>query len=55
MATPGILAAAKEKGLDAQAFLANHDAYNFFAPLKALVKTGPTNTNVMDVRLVLVR
>ena len=53
-AGPGILAAAKERGLEPQAFLANHDSYNFFAPLGALLTTGPTNTNVMDVRLLLV-
>ena len=30
------------------------DSYHFFDRLGDLVKTGPTNTNVMDVRLVLV-
>jgi hydroxypyruvate reductase len=42
-------------GLNARDFLARHDAYNFFAPLKDLVITGPTRTNVMDVRLALIR
>jgi len=42
-------------GLNAAAFLANNDSYRFFEPLGDLVKTGPTGTNVMDVRLVLVR
>jgi glycerate 2-kinase len=54
VAGPGTLAAAKKKGLDPQAFLQDNDAYNFFAPLGALLKTGPTNTNVMDVRLLLI-
>ena len=53
-AGPGTLAAAKKKGLDPQAFLRNNDAYNFFAPLGGLLHTGPTNTNVMDVRLLLI-
>ena len=45
---------AGELGLDAAKLLANNDSYHFFEPLGDLVKTGPTNTNVMDVRLVLV-
>lgn len=40
--------------LDARAYLANNDSYSFFESLGDLIKTGPTNTNVMDVRLVLV-
>ena len=32
-----------------------HDAYNYFQPLGDLIVTGPTRTNVMDLRLVLVR
>jgi glycerate 2-kinase len=35
-------------------FLANNDSYHYFEALGDLVKTGPTNTNVMDVRLLLV-
>jgi len=45
---------ARQRGLDAATFLKRHDAYHFFAPLDGLVKTGPTNTNVMDLRVVLV-
>lgn len=41
-------------GLNAAALLANNDSYRFFAPLGDLVKTGPTGTNVMDVRLMLI-
>lgn len=40
-------------GLSAKDALARHDAYPFFDALGDLLKTGPTNTNVMDVRLVL--
>lgn len=45
---------ARSIGLDARRFLANNDSYHFFEKLEALVKTGPTGTNVMDVRLILV-
>ena len=49
-----ILAAAGEQGLDPADFLARNDAYHFFQPLEALITTGPTHTNVCDVRVVLV-
>jgi hydroxypyruvate reductase len=35
-------------------FLSNNDAYHFFERLGDLVKTGPTKTNVMDLRILLV-
>jgi hydroxypyruvate reductase len=41
-------------GLDAASFLASNDSYNFFTRVGGLLKTGPTNTNVMDVRVILV-
>ncbi|MCB4204846.1 glycerate kinase [Deferribacterales bacterium Es71-Z0220] len=34
-------------------FLRNNDAYNFFGKVDALVKTGPTNTNVCDIQIVI--
>ncbi len=39
---------------EARAFLDANDSYHYFEALGDLVKTGPTNTNVMDVRLILV-
>ena len=45
---------AAEKGLDPSQYLENNDSYHFFAQLGDLYKTGPTNTNVMDIRIVLV-
>jgi glycerate-2-kinase len=45
---------ADSKGLIAQAYLNNNDAYNFFAPLGDLIITGPTGTNVMDVIFALI-
>jgi len=43
-----------EKGLQIDAFLKNNDAYSFFDCIGALLKTGPTNTNVCDIQLILV-
>lgn len=44
----------KDVGMEAAEFLNRNDAYHFFEKTKDLLMTGPTNTNVMDVRLVLV-
>ncbi len=49
-----VLAAAGSSGLDPAGYIARNDAYHFFAPLGALLKTGPTGTNVCDVRVLLV-
>ena len=51
---PDTLARASAQGLDARAFLANNDAYSFFAALDDLIVTGPTRTNVNDFRAILV-
>jgi hydroxypyruvate reductase len=40
---------AREHGLDPEALLANNDAYHVFDPLDALLRTGPTGTNVNDL------
>jgi len=34
-------------------FLDRNDSYRYFESLDDLIKTGPTGTNVMDVRFVL--
>lgn len=44
---------AEELGLSPTQYIANNDSYNFFKPLGDLYITGPTNTNVMDVRIIL--
>jgi len=49
-----ILAAACRQGLDPADYLARNDAYCFFQPLGALIRTGPTHTNVCDLRVVTV-
>ncbi|MFZ5518268.1 MAG: glycerate kinase type-2 family protein [Candidatus Zhuqueibacterota bacterium] len=42
-------------GLKALEYLQRNDSYTYFNILGDLIKTGPTNTNVMDIRLLLVR
>jgi hydroxypyruvate reductase len=49
------VARARALGLDAARYLENNDSYHFFEPLGDLLKTGPTNTNVMDIRIVCIR
>ena len=53
--TPDTLARARAAGVDAQARLADNDGYGFFEALDDLVMTGPTLTNVNDLRAILVR
>jgi glycerate 2-kinase len=45
---------ALEQGLSPREYLRNNDSYHFFEALGDLVKTGPTMTNVMDLRILLV-
>lgn len=45
---------AVERGLSINAHLADNDAYPFFEASGALLKTGPTNTNVCDIQIVLI-
>jgi glycerate-2-kinase len=40
------------KWLDPADFLERNDAYSFFRAFDALIKTGPTHTNVCDLRVV---
>jgi glycerate 2-kinase len=44
----------KSIGLDAKTYLDNNDATAFFAATGDLLKTGPTLTNVNDIRVILV-
>jgi glycerate 2-kinase len=44
---------AREKGLDAREYLGRNDSYHLLKVVDDLLMTGPTLTNVMDVRLVL--
>lgn len=51
---PGTLARARAQGLDARAHLADNDGYGFFSALGQLVVTGPTRTNVNDLRAIVI-
>ena len=52
---PETLSRARSLGLDAAAYLADNDAYSFFAALDDLVISGPTLTNVNDFRAIVVQ
>ena len=52
--TPDTLARARRLGVNPRDRLANNDAYGFFAALGDLVMTGPTLTNVNDLRAILI-
>ena len=41
-------------GLDINQYIQNNDSYHFFKALGDLILTGPTHTNVMDIRIILV-
>jgi hydroxypyruvate reductase/glycerate 2-kinase len=47
-------ATAESLHLDPATFLGRHDAYHFFEATGDLLKTGLTQTNVMDVRVILI-
>jgi hydroxypyruvate reductase len=49
-----LLNRAKAAGLDPQEFLEINNSYPFFERTGGLLKTGPTHTNVMDLRVVLI-
>jgi hydroxypyruvate reductase/glycerate 2-kinase len=46
---------AAQRSLNASEYLGRHDAYRFFDLTGDLIRTGLTETNVMDVRVILVR
>ena len=52
--TPSTLTRARKLGLDPRAVLSAHDSYGLFEAVGDLVRTGPTLTNVNDLRAVLV-
>ena len=45
---------ARKLGMDPGHYLRENDSYHFFEALNDLIITGPTFTNVMDLRIVLV-
>lgn len=51
---PHTLSRGTAMGLSAEDFLKRHDSYSYFKELDDLAMTGPTLTNVNDIRLILV-
>ena len=54
IATPDTLDRARAAGLDPRGVLDAHDSYGLFHAIGDLVRTGPTLTNVNDLRAVLI-
>jgi glycerate 2-kinase len=54
VADAATLREAAARGLDGRDFLNRHDAYPFFEAVAGLIRTGLTQTNVMDVRVILI-
>ncbi len=52
--TPSTMPRARAAGLDPRSLLEKHDSYHLFDAVGDLLMTGPTLTNVNDIRLVLV-
>jgi len=52
--TPDTPKRAADRGVKAAKLLANNDSYSLFEALNDLVVTGPTRTNVNDIRVILV-
>ncbi|VFU17880.1 D-glycerate 2-kinase [anaerobic digester metagenome] len=51
---PDLLHEAARLGLNPGAYLGNNDSYHFFEQAGGLFITGPTNTNVCDIQLMIV-
>ncbi len=52
--TPDTLIRAASAGLSARAVLGAHDSYSLFDAIGDLIRTGPTLTNVNDIRAILI-
>lgn len=54
MVSGKILKKSRELRLDPEAYLRRNDSYTFFERAGGLFKTGPTNTNVCDIQIIIV-
>ncbi len=54
LVTPDTLQRARAAGFDPRAVLAGHDSYTLFNAIGDLIRTGPTLTNVNDIRAILI-
>ena len=52
--SPGSLKRAKRQGLSPGDLLSDNNTYSYFDALGDLIVTGPTRTNVNDIRIILV-
>jgi glycerate 2-kinase len=52
--TPDTLSRARARNLDPRAMLAGHDSHTLFDTIGDAIRTGPTLTNVNDVRAILI-
>ena len=52
--TPDTMTRARAKGLDPRAMLAGHDGHTLFDAIGDAIRTGPTLTNVNDVRAIVI-
>jgi hydroxypyruvate reductase len=52
--TPDSLVRVRALGLDPRAMLAGHDSHSLFKAVGDLIVTGPTLTNVNDIRAILI-
>jgi glycerate-2-kinase len=52
--TEQVIRAARDQRLDPHDYLARNDAYHFFQQSGGLFITGPTQTNVCDLRVVVI-
>ncbi len=55
MDRPSLLERVRELSLEPQEFLDDNNSYGFFERAGGMIKTGPTKTNVMDIRIFLFR
>ncbi len=53
--TPDTLVRSREAGVDARNALQRHDSYSLFDATGDLIRTGPTLTNVNDIRIVMLQ
>ncbi len=53
-ASSELLALGRKAGLNTRAFLSENNSYGYFSPIGGLLMTGPTNTNVCDIHLMIV-
>ncbi len=54
VADESLVQRSRDRGLSPTEYLAIHNSYPYFDQLNGLLKTGPTHTNVMDLRVGLV-